>query len=325
VAASMDDPTPILELIDGFRRSKTLFAAVKLGIFDGVRPPGAAARRLLDACVALSLLERRGSEYINTALADKYLRSDRLESLAGYIRCANDDAYERWGQLDLAMIEGPGPLRRPSRLERLSRMLGRIFRRSKTFPDRNRDFMAGMHAFGLISSPRVAAAFDLSRFRRFVDLGGSTGHLAMALQQQYPEMNVAVFDLQPVIQLTRNYTGDRAALFAGNFFTAPLPPADLYGLGKVLHNHTEDNIRLLLGRIYSALPERGGLLLSERLLEEDRSGPLHVHMSSLNMLVSGGGTERTFSEYRELLVEAGFKTVDWRKTGAPVDAILAQK
>jgi hypothetical protein len=56
----MTTPDSILELIDAFRRSKTMFAAVKLGIFDGARPADCKAlARLLDACVALGLLEKR--------------------------------------------------------------------------------------------------------------------------------------------------------------------------------------------------------------------------------------------------------------------------
>jgi len=56
----MTTPDNILELIDAFRRSKTMFAAVKLGIFDGARPADSKAlARLLDACVALGLLELR--------------------------------------------------------------------------------------------------------------------------------------------------------------------------------------------------------------------------------------------------------------------------
>ena len=56
----MTTPDKILELIEAFRRSKTMFAAVELGIFDGARPADCKALpRLLDACVALGLLEKR--------------------------------------------------------------------------------------------------------------------------------------------------------------------------------------------------------------------------------------------------------------------------
>jgi acetylserotonin N-methyltransferase len=82
----MTNPAPILELIDAFRRSKAMFTAVKFGIFDGERPQGAAMDRLLDACVGMGLLEKRGDEYVNTAVADEYLRRSSPRTLSGYIR-----------------------------------------------------------------------------------------------------------------------------------------------------------------------------------------------------------------------------------------------
>jgi acetylserotonin N-methyltransferase len=48
-------------------------------------------------------------------------------------------------------------------------------------------------------------------------------------------------------------------------------------------------------------------------------------MQSLNMLVCTEGKERTFSEYATLLRETGFTEVEGRRTGAPLDAILAVK
>jgi len=80
----------VLDLIEAFRWSKTMFAAVELGIFDGKRPVDCKELvRLLDACVALGLLEKRDGEYVNTPEADKYLRSDSPETMSGYIRYSN--------------------------------------------------------------------------------------------------------------------------------------------------------------------------------------------------------------------------------------------
>ena len=63
-----------------------------------------------------------------------------------------------------------------------------------------------------VASPRVVAAFDLSRFRRLVDLGGATGHLAVAACERYPGLRATVFELPRVIsfareQVERKYTG----------------------------------------------------------------------------------------------------------------------
>ena len=57
---------------------------------------------------------------------------------------------------------------------------GGLFTQFFRTPEAQRDFLMGMHGFGMISSPAVIGAFDLSRFASFVDLGGATGHLALA-------------------------------------------------------------------------------------------------------------------------------------------------
>ena len=123
---------------------------------------------------------------------------------------------------------------------------------------RRRSFLRGMHGFGQLSSPAVVAAFDLSRFRRLADLGGATGHLAIAACERYPQLRAAVFDLPQVIAMAREYVAasparDRIELIAGDFFRDDLPEADLYSLGRILHDWPEDRIRLLLSKIYEAL------------------------------------------------------------------------
>lgn len=323
----MNDPRRILDLVDGFRVSKTLFAAVELGLFDGVRPAGAAASRLLDACVSLELLEKRGSEYVNTPLADEYLRSSSPRTLAGHVRFTNRSLYRRWAGLEDAIVTGeplrPGAVR--AAVRRLARWLGPVGRRFLTSAEPDESFVASMHGRGLLTSQHVVAAFDLGRFTRLVDLGGSSGHLTLAALERHPTLRGCVFDRPAVIAVARKLVGARADLVAGDFFRDPLPPADLYVLGKVLHNCDQRRAAELLARIHAALPEGGGLLIAERLLEEDGLGPRDVLLSSLNMLIATGGRERTFSEYRALLADAGFRTVEHRTTGAMLDAILAVK
>src|ERR1700721_4750749 len=101
----MTDPAPILDLIEAFRRSKTMFTAVRLGIFDGERPIGPAMDRLFDACVGLGLLEKRGEAYVNTPIADEYLRRSSHRSLSGYVLYSNSALYPMWAHLEDALIE----------------------------------------------------------------------------------------------------------------------------------------------------------------------------------------------------------------------------
>ncbi len=315
----MTDPKPVLELIDAFRKSKTMFTAVKLGIFDGERPQGEAVDRLLDACVGLELLEKRGDTYVNTPVADEYLARTSPRTLSGYIRYSNDALYRLWEHLEDAVIEGT------NRWPQTFGTEGGLFTHFFRTPEARRDFLMGMNGFGRISSPAVAAAFDLSRFTSLVDLGGATGHLALAACETYPEMNATVFDLPQVVEFAKDFVGGRVALVPGDFFTDPLPAGDLYAVGRILHDWSEPKIAALLAKIYAALPEGGGLLIAEKLLKEDRSGKLATHLQSLNMLVCTEGRERTLSEYSALLRAAGFENITGKVTGAPLDAILAIK
>jgi acetylserotonin N-methyltransferase len=320
------DPAPVLDLIDAFRRSKTMFAAVHFGIFD--RTPAtlatlaavlevhaASLERLLDGCVGLGFLRKHSGSYVNTEVADAYLRRSSPRTMAGYILYSNQVLFRMWANLEDAIQEGM------HRWQQTFRFEGPIFNHFFQSEEARRDFLMGMHGLGLLTSPAVVAAFDLSRFHRMVDLGGATGHLALAARERHPRLSVAVFDLPGVVP----YVTQGVDAIAGDFFTDPLPAADLYAVGRILHDWSEEKIRVLLAKVFAALPEGGGLLIAERLVDDDRSGPVPALMQSLNMLICTEGRERTFGEYKTLLREAGFREIEGRRTGTALDALLALK
>lgn len=332
------DPTPILELIDAFRRSKCMFAAVSLGVFDALHetPTNAAGlakrlgalaepmERLLDGCVGMGLLAKQDGVYSNQPIAEAYLCDEGALSLTGYVRYSNEALFPMWANLEDAVREGA------PRWTQTFGWQGSIFDHFFKTEARQRSFLRGMHGFGQLSSPAVVMAFDLSRFERMVDVGGATGHLAIAACELYPRLRAVVFDLPVVVAMARDYVGESSArerveVAAGDFFKDELPPADLYALGRILHDWPEERIRMLLAKVYAALPDGGGLLIAEKLLDEDKSGPTPAHMQSLNMLVCTEGRERTLSEYRALLAGAGFGPVEGVRTGTLLDAVLAMK
>jgi len=335
------NPAPVLELIDAFRRSKTTFAAVSLGVFEAlhegsadapslaVRLLGPAAgasplERLLDACVGMGLLNKRDGAYANQPVAEAYLCDHSPLSLTGYILYSNEALFPMWAHLEDAIRDGT------PRWTQTFGWHGSLFDHFFKTDERRRSFLRGMHGLGQLSSASVVAAFDLSRFRRMADLGGATGHLAIAACERYPQLRAAVFDLPVVTAMAQDYVAasaarDRIEPIAGDFFRDVLPAADLYSLGRILHDWPEDRIRLLLAKIYQALPAGGALLVAEKLMDEDKSGPTPAHMQSLNMLVCTEGKERTLTEYAALLHAAGFTSVEGRRTGTVLDVVLATK
>jgi acetylserotonin N-methyltransferase len=283
-----------------------------------------ALERLLDSCVNLGLLTKENALYFNTPVAATYLTRSSPNTLSGYILYSDCALYPLWGNLEAAIREGT------NRWEQTSGGGVSIFEHFFRTQEARRDFLSGMDGFGQLSSPAIVAAFDLGRFHRLVDLGGGTGHLALTACARYPQLQAAVFDLPDAIATAREYVGRGPsecplALIAGDFFTDPLPEADIFALGRILHDWSEEKVRILLRKVWERLPSGGAILIAEKLLDDDKTGPLPALMQSLSMLVCTEGKERTLAEYTALLRQAGFAQIEAKVTAAPLDAILAVK
>ena len=116
----LPDSSPVVELIEAFRRSKAMFAAVSLGVFDILedRAEDASAlaqklrvsreplERLLDTCVGLQLLRRNGAFYEIEPVARFYLCRKSEQTLTGYILYSNDVLFRLWTHIEDAIREG---------------------------------------------------------------------------------------------------------------------------------------------------------------------------------------------------------------------------
>jgi acetylserotonin N-methyltransferase len=335
---SVPDPSPILDYIEAFRRSKTMFTAVRLGVFDRLeaKPQSAAElaaelrvniralSRLLAGCVALGLLTRDGDVFRNTPAASRYLITSSPYTFAGYIHYSDESLFRLWSHLDDAVREGS------NRWEQAFGSRNALFDYYYRDPQATANFVRAMNGFGMLVSGQIVKAFDLSRFTHLVDLGGATGHLAIAACEAYPSMRATVVDLPRVEpfaleHIERSTVSERVRFITADFFSDPLPPGDLYALGRIVHDWDDSKTHALLTKIAAALPSGGGILLAEALVDDDGCGPVYALMQDLNMLVCTDGRERTLAEYRDLLEGAGFSDVRGSRTGSLVDAVLAMK
>src|SRR5580693_4631852 len=148
------DPSPIIDLIDAFRRSKTMFTAVRMGVFDrlgagpetlatlagDLRANTDALERLLDGCVGLRLLEKTdGGRYANTDVANVYLRRSSPLALTGYILYSDEVLFRMWVNLEDAVREGK------NRWGQTFGTDGPIFDHFFRDPESLRTFLLGMH------------------------------------------------------------------------------------------------------------------------------------------------------------------------------------
>jgi acetylserotonin O-methyltransferase len=339
VDSHLPDPALVVGLIEAFRSSKVLFVAVSLGVFDCLERAPASAEslaselacqaepleRLLDASIGLGLLRKHGGQYHNQPAASTYLCSANPNTLVGYILYSDRALFPLWAHLENAIREG-GP-----QWKQAFHQEGSIFDHFFRTDEAMQTFLKGMHGFGLLSSPRIVSAFDLSPFKRLIDLGGGTGHLAIAACERYPGLRATLFDLPRVIDMVRQQIAllpiaSRIEFLKGDFFCyEQIPQADLFGLSRILHDWSDEKAIGLLRTIYERLPSGGGILLSEKLLNEDKTGPTPAQLQSLNMLVCTEGKERTLTEFRALLESSGFTEVRGYITGTPLDGIFALK
>ncbi len=334
---TVPDPSVVLELLSAFRKSKVLFAACELGVFDALKqgPTSAvelagtlnchpdALERLLGAAVMLGLLTQSDGRFENTPAATAYLTTASPRRMLGYINYSSAVLWKMWDNLPGAIVEGTHRWKQTYGLD------GAIFSHFFRTDWQRREFIQGMHAYGLMSSPKVVDAVDLGRFKTFADLGGATGHLTVAACRRGPNLRGVVFDLNEVIPITKEFipadVAERIDVIGGDFFADELPNADLYALGRIIHDWSDPKIELLLAKILAALPSGGAVFLAEKVLDDAKTGPEWAVLQHLNMLTVAEGKERTEGEYAELLRGAGFAEVSCVRTDSPLDVVMGVK
>ena len=98
-----------------------------------------------------------------------------------------------------------------------------------------------------------------------------------------------------------------------------LDPPRLAYRQKAIHHHLTSHTTLLF-------LSGGAILLVEALLDDDKRGPVRVHLESLVMLAATGeGKERSGKEYGEMLTKHGFVDVEVHREGTLLDGVLARK
>ena len=120
--------------------------------------------------------------------------------------------------------------------------------------------------------------------------------------------------------------GDRVSTKAGDFFTDPLPKADVISMGMILHDWDLDGKMHLIKAAYDALPEGGAYIIIENLIDDARRENAFGLLMSLNMLVEfGDAFDFTAADFAGWCKEVGFKDVEILPLAGPASAGIAYK
>ena len=139
------------------------------------------------------------------------------------------------------------------------------------------------------------------------------GAVPVAIAAAHDHLTGGGFDLPPVEPIFNSYVGtfglaERLSFTPGNFFTDPLPRADVLVMGHILHDWQLDQKRLLLQKAYDALPTGGALIVHEAIIDDERRHNAFGLLMSLNMLIEGPGFDFTGADCRGWIADAGFST-----------------
>ncbi len=177
----------------------------------------------------------------------------------------------------------------------------------------------------------VLDAYDFRAHHTVMDVGGGLGAFLAALGERYDNPQLVLVDLPPVAELAREKLSrgplaQRLRIEPRNMLGEPLPEgADLITLLRVVHDHDDQPVRLLLASIRRALAPGGRLLIAEPMAGIRGADAMADAYFGLYLWAMGRGRPRRAEELAALLEEAGFNQIRHLRTAQPllVSAIIA--
>ena len=330
-------PESILQLGLGFWASKTLLSAVEIGLFTHLAKGPRDAKSVsvdlelhprgtgdfLDALVSVGMLERTGDEYRNGAATDLFLDRNKPSYVGGMLEMANARLYPFWGSLTEALKTG-----RPQNEAKVGES---FFTALYEDADRLEQFLHAVTGISTGDAHVLAAKFPWDRYKTVIDIGTAEGCVPVQVATRHPHLSGGGFDLPPAGPIFEKYVAsfglsDRLRFYSGDFFSDPLPSADVLVMGHLLHDWSLDEKLLLLHKAYEALPSGGALIVYESIIDDDRRTNAFGLLMSLNMLIeTQEGFDYTGADCRSWMTEVGFRDTYVESLAGPDSMVVGIK
>jgi predicted O-methyltransferase YrrM len=310
----------------GFTKSRVILTAAELDLFTRLDESAGSAEelakgqeldlraltRLLDCLVTLNLLKKDKGVYSPTESGSFY-SSRHPETVLPMVLHLNR-LWRTWSDLTDLVRTGGRSQEEPG---------------LRMAEEDCKSFVGAMHVVGRELSAKIAADYDLSRFKRMLDIGGASGTYTIAFLRKNPTLTAVLFDFENVLAMARERIAEeglqeRVELVKGDFYRDPLPTGcDLALLSAIIHQNSPEENLSLYEKVFSALVPGGTLLIRDHIMEESRTVPPAGALFALNMLVNTrGGDTYTFREVEEQLHRAGFVDVKQVRHGMEMDCLV---
>ena len=334
-------PLPLMQLSTAFWGFKALAAANELDLFTrfagksgttvqelaealsiDLRP----AEMLLTGCAALGLLQKQDRRYCNTPLAETFLVRGKPYYFGGFVAMLDKRLYPGWDKLIEALRTNRPTTWNPDQQKSLF---------EGEDPAMLATFWEAMHSLSTFTARVLGETIDFAPFRRLLDVGGGSGAYDIELCRRYPHLRATVYDLPFVTEIAAAKAAaaglaDRVATVSGDFFSDPAFPTDhdVILLSMIMHDWNEDQDRDILRKCFQALPRGGAVIITELLVNDEKTGPIPAALMSLNMLIeTEGGRNYTPAEYSAWLGEIGFRDIRvvWFNAAGANGAVIGYK
>ena len=324
----------IFDLCNGFVYSQVLLACVQSGLLERLRTgrtslaglseilhmPTEAAQRLIDAALALHLVQRRGSNAAQPLYGLGAQGAMIVGNPAVLAMISHHALLYRDLQDPLALLRG----QLPSTLLREYWAYARNGTPAGLAAEGTSDYTALMAGSQALVAGEILAAHDLSAYRCVLDVGGGNGQFLRSALTATPGLQAILFDLPTVAHSSRAHfdvagLGNRVQITGGDFFKDTLPSgADLVTLVRVLHDHDDEPALQLLRSIRKALPPGGRLLIAEPMGSDGVAERVADAYFGFYLLAMGQGRARSPAQICVLLAAAGFGDTRELSTHVPL-------
>lgn len=302
---------PINRALGGWQPAQVVMAANHLDFFTAIGEDALSAeevasrcsthprstRMLLNACVALAVLEKEGELYRNSPEALESLVRGKPTYMGDGI-AHQEDLWEPWGKLHKAVRSNRPAAARPA---------------SDRGREVHRNFILAMHNRAMLGAQALAETLDLSGRRQLLDAGGGPGTYSIFLVKRYPGLKAIVFDLPQTIEIAteiiaRFGVADLVTTRSGDYFKDDFGKGnDVVLLSAILHSMSPERSKGLFRKACDSLLPGGLVVVHEGLISEDGTSPMRAVLFSLNMLVNtSGGQSYSGEEIMSLMTETGF-------------------
>jgi demethylspheroidene O-methyltransferase len=326
----------LFDLCSGFVYSQILLACVRLDLFnklaggprlctalaDDLDLPVDATQRLLRAAKSLNLVDAlEGNRYALGELGAALLANPSIAAFVEHHAMLYKDLTD-----PVALLKGetttelsgfwpyaqPGETASPEAYDRYSTLMSQS---------------------QVLIAEDIVDAFPPSGHRRWLDVGGGEGVFMATLFEAAPELDLELFDLQPVAArakelLQKRGMMSRIKVSEGDFFKDALPTgADVVSLIRILQDHDDDAARALLTQAHKAMEPGATLLIAEPMAGGRGADRVSDAYFNFYLLAMGRGRARSVAEITSLLTASGFVDVRALESRRPILAniLVAQR